>query len=224
MTIVRAEARALLGFVALLGGVVPFLLMLLLVRQQWAPLRAADRGLAEALHREVSGSPRLVRVLDVVTDLGDPVTAVVVVGLATLWCLLRHRPRLAAYAATTGLGLAVLVPMTKALVGRDRPALPLPVVEAPSSDSFPSGHAAIAITIGGLLTLLLLSAAGRWWRAVLLAGAAAVALVVGFTRLALGVHFLSDVVAGWALGAAWLAVTTAAFGVWPAGRRQRMPP
>lgn len=210
----RFEARALLGLVALLVGAVPFLVLLLLVVREWAPLQGLDEQVAADLNRAVSDSPVAVDALERVTDLGGNLSAVYVFLLTTTWLWIRHQRRLAAFVATTGVGLAVLVPVTKLLVGRARPEVALPVVEIPSNASFPSGHAMVSLVTWTMLALVLMPAVRRRARPWLLVAALAVAAAVGFTRLALGVHFVSDVVAGWALGAGWLAVITAAFRAW----------
>lgn len=210
----RFEARALLGLVALVVGAVPFLVLLLLVVREWAPLQGLDEQVAADLNRAVSDSPAFVDALELVTDLGGNLSAVYVFLLTTAWLWIRHQRRLAAFVATTGVGLAVLVPVTKLLVGRARPEVALPVVEIPSNASFPSGHAMISLVTWTTLALVFMPAVRRRVRPWLLVAALAVAAAVGFTRLALGVHFVSDVVAGWALGAGWLAVSTAAFRAW----------
>ncbi len=210
----RFEARALLGLGALLVGAVPFLVLLLLVVREWAPLQGLDEQVAADLNRAVSDSPVAVDALTRVTDLGGNLSAVYVFLLTTVWLWIRHQRRLAAFVATTGVGLAVLVPVTKLLVGRARPEVALPVIEIPSNASFPSGHAMVSLVTWTTLALVLMPGVRRRARPWLLVAALAVAAAVGFTRLALGVHFVSDVVAGWALGAGWLAVTTAAFRAW----------
>lgn len=210
----RFEARALLGWLAVLVGAVPFLLLWLLVQRSWSPLSTLDGEVAAGLNSAVSDSPLLVGVLRTVTALGDTGTAVLVFVLATFFLLIRQRRRLAAFVATTGLGLAVLGPVTKAIVDRARPVVESPVVETPSNASFPSGHAMTALVMLGVLLLLTLPAVRRRVRPWLVAGTVLLVVAVGFTRLALGVHFVSDVIAGWALGAGWLAVTTASFRAW----------
>jgi membrane-associated phospholipid phosphatase len=208
------EGRVVLGFVALLFGAVPFLTLMLLVRRQWAPLQELDDDVAHTLNEQASASTVLVDALQVVTELGGNLFAVYAFVLATLWFLIRRQPRLAAFVATTGIGLAVLVPVTKAVIGRPRPQVPIPVVEIPSNASFPSGHAMVSLVTVGMLTLILLPAVPRRLRPLLVTVAAALTLAVGATRLALGVHFVSDVLAGYALGASWLAVITVAFRAW----------
>ncbi|WP_116451850.1 phosphatase PAP2 family protein [Blastococcus litoris] len=210
----RFEARSALGWLAVLLGAVPFLLLWLLVQRSWSPLSALDGDVAAGLNSVVSGSPLVVGALRAVTDLGGTGTAVLLLVLATLFLLIRGQRRLAAFVATTGLGLAVLGPLTKAIVDRARPVVDSPVVETPSNASFPSGHAMTALVTWGVLLLLTLPAVRRSVRPWLVAGTVLLVVAVGFTRLALGVHFVSDVLAGWALGAGWLAVTTATFRGW----------
>lgn len=210
----RFELRVVLGLLALVVGAVPFLGLLLLVQREWRPLRELDDAVAADLNELVSSSPGLVDVLRVVTDLGGTPEAAYVFVLTAAWLWIRRQRRLAAYVASTGAGLIALVHGTKALVGRARPDVALPVVELPVSASFPSGHAMVSLVTWTVLALVVLPAVPRRARALLLALAAVVTTAVGFTRLALGVHFVSDVLAGWALGVGWLAVTTAAFRGW----------
>ncbi|SEL97902.1 undecaprenyl-diphosphatase [Blastococcus sp. DSM 46786] len=210
----RFGLRAVLGLVALLAGAVPFLLLLLLVQVEWSPLAALDGEVAAGLNAAVVDSPTTVRVLRAVTDLGGHPAAILVFTLTTLFLLIRGQRRLAAFAAVTGLSLPVLVPLTKALVDRARPVVADPVSELPSNASFPSGHATVSLVTFGTLALLVLPAVRRGLRPWVVAAALLLALAVGFTRLALGVHFVTDVLAGYALGAGILAVTTAAFRAW----------
>jgi undecaprenyl-diphosphatase len=76
--------------------------------------------------------------------------------------------------------------------------------------AFPSGHSANAMVLG-LGLALLATASGRGRRAALALGLA-FALIVGLTRLILGVHWPSDVVGGWTLGAAWTLLLLHLFG------------
>ena len=105
----------------------------------------------------------------------------------------------------------------KALYGRARPPMPLVVT---SGDSFPSGHAVAvaAIAVGLVIVLLPAGARRRMWEL----GAAAVATTMALSRVYLRAHWLSDVVAGAALGAA-LAIGTAVV-VHRAGERYRFVP
>ncbi len=205
--------RAVLGWGALVFGAGPFLLLWLLMRS-WSPLAEFDHDVAQALNGPVSGHPWAVPVLSVVTDLGGSGTAILVMTLATVFLLIRRQRRLAAFLATAGVGLAVLGPATKAIADRARPLVDTPVVQTPSNASFPSGHAMTAVVVWGALLLVALPAVQRRARPWLIAGTIALAVAIGLTRLALGVHFVSDVLAGWALGIGWLASTVAAFRAW----------
>jgi undecaprenyl-diphosphatase len=90
--------------------------------------------------------------------------------------------------------------------------------------SFPSGHAQSATVAASVLVLVFLPAlrGRRRRRRLAVAAAAAWVIVVAFSRVGLGVHYVSDVLAGAVLGAAWVAATTALFSV--ARRRRSGPP
>ncbi|MGY2067845.1 phosphatase PAP2 family protein [Blastococcus sp. SYSU DS0619] len=217
----RFGARAALGLVALLVGAVPFLLLMLLVQQEWSPLASLDGEVAADLNSVVSDSSALVSVLRVVTDLGGNAAVILLFTLTTVFLLIRGQRRLAAFVVTTGVGMAVLVPLTKALIGRARPVVETPVNELPSNASFPSGHATLSLVTFVMLAMLVLPAVQRRTRPWIIAAALLITVAVGFTRLALGVHFVTDVLAGWALGVGLLAVTTAAFRGWQHDHHQR---
>lgn len=210
----RFTELSTLGIVAVVLGAVPFLGLLALLQSEWAPLARLDQGIADRLNAAVTDRPLAVQVLEILSEAGGGATAAYIIGLTAIGLLVRSRRRLAAYVGVTGVGLLVLVPVSKALVGRARPEVALPVVELPTNASFPSGHAMTSFATWGLLALIALPhtrGAVRW---AVVGSATAIIVLVGFTRLALGVHFLSDVLAGWALAAAWLAATTAAFRTW----------
>jgi undecaprenyl-diphosphatase len=66
----------------------------------------------------------------------------------------------------------------------------------------------------GVLLLVFYPLLSTAWRRVAWVAAVLVVLVIGFDRIALGVHYLSDVVAGWVIALGWLALTAAAFDAW----------
>jgi undecaprenyl-diphosphatase len=111
-----------------------------------------------------------------------------------------------AFVVTALLGSQLVVNLLKHAFGRPRPDLD-PAVPLPGSPSFPSGHATTAVaTLGALAVLLTERLASRRARAAVWGTAAVLAGASGLSRVVLGVHFLSDVVAGWCLGLAWLAL------------------
>lgn len=141
------------------------------------------------------------------TDVGGPVvmpvlTVLVAVGLALVWR--RWTPVVLMVIASLG-SLAMTV-TGKQLTGRARPPESLAVPPFETSPSFPSGHTLNATVILGLTAYLLALWINRKrWRAVVVLVLALVIVAMGLSRVFLGHHWLTDVVAGWAVGLAWLA-------------------
>jgi undecaprenyl-diphosphatase len=115
----------------------------------------------------------------------------------------QRRRRPAILVAVTMVGAALLSGGTKALVGRPRPVVAV-VVHRASGRSFPSGHALTSFVAVGRLVLLLWPTCSARQRALLLGVATLLVTAIGFSRLALGVHYLTDVLGGWLIGALWL--------------------
>jgi undecaprenyl-diphosphatase len=92
----------------------------------------------------------------------------------------------------------------KGLVRRPRPEEGVrPPIPVPHSFSFPSGHAQNAMAVYGTAALLAARGMRRQWAVLLIAAGMAMALLVGTSRLYLGVHYLTDVVGGWIAGLAF---------------------
>ena len=201
------------GLVGTLVAAVAFVLLLLLVREGWAPLHRVDTGAAETFNRIDVAHPGLVRAADVVSHVFDPNVFRVTLTVIALIYLIRGERHHATWLVVTvfagsGLGLAL-----KVIVGRARPVLPDPVSTAPGL-SFPSGHA-LGASIGCCLLLLIgLRFLRRGGRIAAVIVAALIVGTVSLARVVLGVHFVSDVLAGIALGIAWVAVTTWAYVAW----------
>ncbi|MDG4806651.1 phosphatase PAP2 family protein [Micromonospora sp. WMMD1120] len=204
---------------------VPFALLTLLVLGAWAPLRRLDNAVTDALHSYAQDHPAWVVLMRIWTEVFAPMPLRAVAVLLVVWLVRRGARRLALWAATTMIVGGLIGPLLKLLVGRDRPELLDPVARA-AGYSFPSGHALNATLAAGVLLLVLLPYAGRGLgRAALWVGAVLLTVVTGLSRVALGVHFTSDVLGGWLLGVAVVAATTAAFTSWRAhtGRRPVRP-
>ncbi len=148
----------------------------------------------------------LTTVLRAVTILGDRpilVPLVLVVGL-TLG-VRRRRWAPLAFLAIAQLGSIILYNAVKALVARPRPMIG-EVVASATGYAFPSAHATQAAAVWGALAVLAMTTLpDRRARRAVAAAAAALVLLIGVSRLYLGVHWATDVVGGWALGAVWLA-------------------
>lgn len=208
--------RLTLAVTAAFLVLVPFSLLALLVLGAWAPLHRLDMSVTDALHGYALDHPAWVMVMRVWSEVFAPMPLRVAALLLVIWLLRRQARRLAAWAATTMVVGGLLGPLLKLLVGRDRPELLDPVARA-AGYSFPSGHALNATLAAGVLLLVFLPYAGRGvWRVVLWVVAVLLTVVTGLSRVALGVHFTSDVVGGWLLGAAVVAATAAAFTSWRA--------
>ena len=176
-----------------------------------------DTAGLERLHEWVSDSPGIVTALKAVTDLGSPVCLWIVSAVAVVVLLRAGRVRLAVFVVVTALLGSFIDTVVKILVDRPRPVLLDPVHSA-RGKSFPSGHAMSSTVVYGCLLLAFLPGVARRWRPWLIGATASLVVAIAFTRLALGVHFLSDVIGGIVLGLAWLAVSTAAFSIWRVDR------
>jgi undecaprenyl-diphosphatase len=187
-----------------------FAVLLVLVRINWPPLESVDHGLAAKLNSLVAGDGALVTVVKVVTWLGSGGVLWTVIVASALILALRRLYRLAAFVVVTGAGALVLDPVLKSLVGRLRPVVEHPVAHG-NGNSFPSGHSLGSIVCYGAVLLAFLPAVSPRLRTPVRAAVGTLIGLIGLSRLLLGVHYLSDVIAAWALGVAWLGLTTYAF-------------
>src|SRR6266487_3889364 len=135
---------------------------------------------------------------------------VTVTVAATVILAIRRQWRLAAYLLITGAGALALDPILKSLVGRLRPVVAHPIAHG-TGNSFPSGHSLGSIVCYGAILLVFLPAARGRWRPAFITVIVALIALIGISRILLGVHYLSDVVGGWAIGITWLGVTAFAF-------------
>ena len=152
-------------------------------------------------------TPLGLRVFGLITRLGD-VPAIPLIAAAGAFVLWRERRRLFLVCWLSAFVGGVLVnKLLKLLVHRSRPPLAMERLHV-MSFSFPSGHT-MAATIGyGMLAYML---ATHWrprrvQRRYIILSAAVLALLVGVSRIYLGVHFPTDVLGGFAAGTAWLAI------------------
>jgi undecaprenyl-diphosphatase len=202
-----------LGGAALFAVAVPFGLLLILVEANCAPLRLVDEGTRDALHGYAVGHPGFVWVLKGLSFGGSTQVYLPLFAVTAAALVVFRRLRLAVFSLVTYAGGGVINPAVKAAVGRARPVLPDPVSHA-GGWSFPSGHAQAAVVTALVLLVVLRPVLPRPLGRIAIGGAIAVVLAIGFSRIGLGVHYVSDVLAGYALGAAWVALSAACFGIW----------
>ncbi|MGH8893447.1 MAG: phosphatase PAP2 family protein [Actinomycetes bacterium] len=206
-------ARLAMGAVAAVVVAVPFTLLMLLVLSEWEPLDRLDRGVADDLNKAVRDDPTVVDALEVTAVVTSPWFFRITVLATAVWLWRRQARRLALWAVVTAAVGGTLGVLLKLLVERSRPAFPEPVASA-SGYSFPSGHALNSMLCVGILILVFLPVLTRRGKTVAYSVGAALVLLTGYDRIALGVHYVSDVIAGWAVALATIAGTAIAFEVW----------
>ncbi|MCU1672995.1 MAG: putative DedA/PAP2 family phospholipid acid phosphatase [Frankiales bacterium] len=146
----------------------------------------------------------------VVTFLGGVPFVVLVTAAITAYLWSRSR-RSALVLAASVLGSGIITGAIKHLVARDRPALPLAIDAAEKAYSFPSGHSLNSMALYGALSYLAVQYLPTWRsRTYVVTGLLATAVAVAFSRLYLGYHWVSDVLASWTLAALWLATVITA--------------
>lgn len=165
----------------------------------WAWLTRMDYAVLDPLHAFGVKHPAWVRFWDLFCTVFSPEGFRLLGAVAVVVALLRRNVRLVLLLLTT-IGLnGVVAEVAKDLVDRPRP---VGALAASVSSAFPSGHA-IAVMVGVLAFLTTASVLGHRIRSVTIVVAVALVLAVSFGRLAVYVHYPSDVIAGWALGYLW---------------------
>lgn len=215
----KYELRLLL-FVAAFGLVaVPFAFLLQQVLSD-GPVTSFDREGAQWLNDRFYGHGGAIGALHVISFTGKPIFLFPAVGIPALWILRRGGRKLAIFLAVTCLGGGLVDTIVKVVVGRHRPEVDHPIITA-FGKSFPSGHSMQAVVCYGALLLVFLPLIPANRRTLAIGATATWALLIGLSRLALGVHYVSDVLGGFVLGAAWLAASVASFQIWREDRGKR---
>lgn len=146
--------------------------------------------------------------MKVVTTLGDTVTLTLVAVLATIALLVLRQARSAVLVGAGSLiGYGLMVGL-KHLIGRERPPAEARLLDI-DTFSMPSGHAMMATIVYGLIAVAGYHSSS-WVRAhrLVLVAAPVLAVAIGWSRVYLGVHWMTDVVAGWLLGVVFVASAT----------------
>lgn len=194
------------------------LLVVLAAAALWAafagygPAQLDGPALGESIENR---SPVLTGVAVAVTTAGNTTAMAVLAVLVGVFSWWRGR-RADAVLAVVAMGTASLVFTTiKRILDRPRPPVADRLVTV-GNESLPSGHAVMSVVVIGTVVVLAWRHLTRSARVVLVVLAAAWVGAVGATRVYLGVHWFSDVIAGWLVGAAWLAVCVTVWSWWRA--------
>lgn len=196
--------------VTLLGGWI-FLELADSLHQQDTPVREVDQqiyGWARGL-RNTEITPLFVWA----TVVGTPVGLAVIVAIFSSILALQKRFRWVAYLAFTGIGGGLMNILLKSFFVRSRPDLAEALRQA-HGYSFPSGHAMGTTIVMAALSYLAMRATASWsLRSAALSVATTLVILISFSRIYLGVHWASDIAAGIAAGAIWVAATTLGYEV-----------
>jgi membrane-associated phospholipid phosphatase len=215
----RYELRAtLFGLAVVLVGI-PFGLLLEQVTTH-GPLTKIDESAARAFNGFVYGKGALITTLELISDIGKPIFLLFSIGIPAVWIFLHGGRKLALFLAVTCIGGGIVDSLVKIVVARPRPTVDQPIL-SPFGKSFPSGHSMQAVVCYGALLLAFLPILSKRARVIAVGAWIFTLLAIGVSRLALGVHYISDVLGGWVLGAAWLAASVAAWEIWRDDRGKR---
>lgn len=198
---------------------VPSVLLIVLVELEWGPLHTLDGDIARTTHRWAVAHDGLTHASRILTDwVWDPWTMRALCTVAVVWLAFRGAYWLALWIAAACAVGTVVQQGLKAALDRPRPTWPDPVDSAHFA-AFPSGHAMTATVVCGLLLWLLrLYGVGpAVWRTGVAIAVVSV-LGVGVTRIWNGVHWPTDVVGGWLLGALMVALAIATYAYRPGAR------
>jgi membrane-associated phospholipid phosphatase len=194
-----------LAIAVLVHSVAAFALLAQAYAAGWR-LVEVDARVATTLHTHVVSSATTA--LTAVTILGSTPVLALVAAAAGAYLLREGRRRDAALLGIALVGSQLLTWILKSVFERPRPAFDDPVATA-DWFSFPSGHALSSIALYGALAYLFGRRLSPRARATCFYGVAVLVAAIGFSRLYLGVHFLTDVLAGYSAGLAWLLVVIA---------------
>jgi membrane-associated phospholipid phosphatase len=187
------------------------------VRTDFGPQLQLDATVSEDLYVGDSRAAGLNRFLQVLTAPGLSWVRFLVFLPVVVSLVRRRLWWTAGWVVTAVVLVTPLTSLLKEYFGRIRPPFDDGGARYESL-SFPSGHSsgiATLVAVALVLAWPVLTGRARHWA---LAVGAVLVLLVGLTRMWLGVHYLSDVVGGWSLGLAWTLGTALLFGAFPGGR------
>jgi len=159
-------------------------------------------GLRDAPDNPI-GSPGMEAAVMHLSGLGSGAVTTLVCVIAVMFLCLAGRWRFAGLLVACAVGTLLVMLMLKGLYDRPRPSI-VTAIDRPGDESFPSGHSMISAALYLTLGVLIAGALPRRrLRVFAVATGAFLAMLIGVSRLYLGVHYPTDVLAGWTVGCAW---------------------
>ncbi len=148
-------------------------------------------------------TPLLTQAFEIITMLGAPITATIITIIVAVIIYKKHRTYFIPLLTTT-IVAGITIYTTKIFFHRLRP---LDALITEKSFSFPSGHALISITLYGLLSVIIYRTLKKTYQKIitLILGPSLI-ILIGLSRLYLGVHYFSDIIGGYTIGAIWLTI------------------
>jgi undecaprenyl-diphosphatase len=170
------------------------------------PLVRADMAVFQLLQDLRTGWAD--RIMVGITELGDA-TVIIAVTLATLaWLAWRRNWRGMIYETAAVAIASLFTSLLKITLQQSRPH---PLAPAALTFSFPSGHTAVSMALYGFLAIIVAWEASRRWQLAVATAAGLLVAAIAFSRIYLGAHWLSDVLAGLAFGLAWASLLAIAY-------------
>lgn len=167
-----------------------------------------DQSIVNWVNDRVHSSDGLVTTFKAITWFGNSLTLTGIVIAALIVLLARGRRWPAVFVAATATVGGLANTALKEIVGRARPVVEHPIAFA-DGKSFPSGHAMSSTVVYGVLLVVFLPLVPKRWHHAVIGATAGLVVAIGASRVALGVHYPSDVVAGHLLGLALVVASTA---------------
>ena len=168
-------------------------------------------------------TPHNVAIAQFITNLGGSIGLTMITVVIVVIMTVRWRSRTPVLLLSIGTaGSLLMTAVGKDLVGRARPPVTSAILPYETSPAFPSGHALNNTVVACLVAyLLLLHLTSLLWRIVSMALAVLWFVTIGLTRVFLGYHWLTDVIAGWLLGLAWTAMVITCHRLYLTVRREQ---
>ena len=177
-------------------GLVVLLLIFAMAGALGGPSNALDAAIIRETAQWRNAFPDFTRFMRGFTEIGGAPVTLGIAAMGSIYLVVTRRPAAALLLVITVAGERLLVEQLKDWVARPRPSLE-PLWLIPQSLAFPSGHSANSVTAFAAVALVTTGSRWRWATTV---SALVLSVMVGLSRVYLGVHWPTDVIGGWALG------------------------